>query len=108
MNTVSLERKDITITMMMGVTPLTPYQSCFVLGDSNGDETRSRRIRPLIHHDPVSKTIHRNWIIGTRTIHPSMSLVVDGEGSEIPGITQEESQQIKRGQASKVRDQDEQ
>ena len=58
-NTVSLERKDITITMMMGVTPLTPVPRFFVLGDSNGDETRSRRIRPPIHHDPVSKMIQR-------------------------------------------------
>ena len=72
---------------------VSPYQSCFVLGDSNGDAGLSRGIRPPIHHDPVSKTIHRNWIIGTRTIHQSMSLVVDGDGSEIPGITREESQQ---------------
>lgn len=90
------------------ITPLTPYQSCFVLGDSNGDETRSRGIRPPIHHDPVSKTIHRNWIIGTRTIHQSMSLVVDGDGSEIPGLTKKSPNKLRGGQASKVRDQDEQ
>ena len=59
-NTVSLERKDITITMMMEVTPLIPYQDFFVLGDSNGDAGLSRRIRPPIHHDPVSKMIQRN------------------------------------------------
>lgn len=43
-----------------GVTPLTPVPRFFVLGDSNGDATRSRRIRPPIHHDPVSKMIQRN------------------------------------------------
>ena len=60
----------------MEITSLTPYQSCFVLGDSNGDET-SRRIIPPIYHgrkqdDPAELNI------GARTIHPSMSLVVDG------------------------------
>ena len=69
----------------------------------------SRGIRVPIHHDPVSKTIHRNWIIGTRTIPPSMSLVVDGDGSEIPGLTKKSPNKLRGGgQASKVRDQDEQ
>ena len=85
------------------------YQSCFVLGDSNVNRGSSRRgIRVPIHHDPVSKTIQRNWIIGTRTIHPSMSLVVDGDGSEIPGLTKKSPNKLRGGKQVKVRDQDEQ
>lgn len=76
---------------------MSPYQSCFVLWDSNGDAGLSRGIRVPIHHDPVSKTIHRNWIIGTRTIHQSMSLVVDGDGSEILGLTKKSPNKVKRG-----------
>lgn len=104
MNTVSLERKDITITMMMEVTPLTPYQSCFVLGDSNGDETRSRRIRVPIHHDPVSKMIQRGLDHRSQDDPP----VYAPSGRRVTAVSyrtyQEESQQIKKGQASKVRD----
>ena len=38
-----------------------------------------------------------------------MSLVVDGDGSEIPGLTKKSPNKLRGGgQASKVRDQDEQ
>lgn len=85
-NTVSLERKDITITMMMGVTPLTPVPRFFVLGDSNGDAAAAEELYlPFIMARKQDDPAELN--IGARTIHPSMSLLVDGNGGEIPELT---------------------
>lgn len=58
----------------------------FVLGDSNGDAAAAEELDlPFImarkQDDPAELTIR------ARTIHPSMSLVVDGDGSKIPGLT---------------------
>ena len=39
--------------------------------------------------------------IGTRTIHPSMSLVVDGDGSEIPGLTKKSPNKLRGGKQVK-------
>ena len=52
-----------------------------------------------VNHGPPTRTMSQG---GTTT------LVVDGDGSEIPGLTKKSPNKVKRGQASKVRDQDEQ
>lgn len=63
-----------------------PVPRFFVLGDSNGDGFAAEELDlPFImarkQDDPAELTI------GARTIHPSMSLVVDGNGGEIPELT---------------------
>lgn len=72
--------------MMMGGHTTDPVPRFFVLGDSNGDGFAAEELDlPFImarkQDDPAELTI------GARTIHPSMSLVVDGNGGEIPELT---------------------
>lgn len=63
-----------------------PVSRFFVLGDSNGDAAAAEELDlPFIMARKQDDSAE--LIIGTRTIRPSMSLVVDGDGSEIPGLT---------------------
>lgn len=79
--------------MMMGIimpsteiTPLIPYQDFSSSGTLTVTRVSAEELDlPFIMARKQDDPAELN--IGARTIHPSMSLVVDGNGGEIPELT---------------------